>query len=189
MKRGSSFRTKFILCLLGVVPVVWVALLIAPYMDDGLPSVLKNLNEITKSPFAITLCENSRKTVLALLLIYVLVLALLFSNERNYRRREEHGSAKWGVAEKLDRKYRSKEPYYNKVLTQNVSIGLNGRKHRRNLNVLICGGSGAGKTRFYCKPNLLNASCSYIVLDPNGQFVLGYIWSLIQPSSLRIKDT
>lgn len=189
MRKGSSFRTKFILCLLGTIPVIWIAFLIAPYMDAGIFGVLRHLSEITQAPFAIKLCENSRKTVLALLLAYVLALSLCFSNNRNYRHHEEHGSAKWGNPESLNRTYCSKYPYYNKVLTQYVAIGLDGREHKRNLNVVIVGGSGSGKTRFYCKPNLLNASCSYIVLDPNGQFVLGYIWSLIQPSSLRIKDT
>ena len=63
----------------------------------------------------------------------------------------------------------------NKILTQNVAIGLDGRKHRRNLNVLVCGGSGAGKTRFFAKPNIMNANTSFVVLDPNGKEVLGYI--------------
>ena len=171
MKKGSSLRTKIILCLLGTLPVIWIALVIAPYMDEGIPGVLKNLDLITQDPFTITLCENSRKTVLAFLLAYLFGLALYFSNDRNYRRREEHGSAKWGIPERLNRKYRNKDPSYNKILTQTVAIGLNGRKHRRNLNVLVCGGSGAGKTRFYCKPNLLNACCSYIVLDPKGELL------------------
>ena len=57
----------------------------------------------------------------------------------------------------------------NKLLTQHVAIGLDGRKHRRNLNVLVIGGSGAGKTRFYCKPNLMQANTSFVVLDPKGE--------------------
>ncbi len=189
MRKGSSFRTKFILCLLGTIPVIWIAFLIAPYMDAGIIGVLRHLSEITQAPFAIKLCENTRKTVLALLLVYVMVLAVHFSNDRNYRHREEHGSAKWGMPEQLNHKYRHEDPFYNKILTQNVSIGLDGREHKRNLNVVVVGGSGSGKTRAYCKLNLMNGSCSYIVLDPKGQFVLGYIWSLIQPISMRIKDT
>lgn len=79
------------------------------------------------------------------------------------------GSAVWGDAAKLDRKYRAVPDTENKILTQNVRIGLDGRKHRRNLNVLVCGGSGSGKTRFYCKPNLMQANTSLVVLDPKGQ--------------------
>ena len=70
---------------------------------------------------------------------------------------------------------RIKEPTANKILTQNVAIGLDGRRHRRNLNVLVVGGSGAGKTRFYAKPNIMNANTSLIVLDCKGKEVLGYI--------------
>ena len=85
------------------------------------------------------------------------------------------GSAVWGDAAKLDRKYRAVPDTENKILTQNVRIGLDGRKHRRNLNVLVCGGPGSGKTRFYCKPNLMQTNTSLVVLDPNGKEVLGYI--------------
>ena len=84
---------------------------------------------------------------------------------------EEHGSAKWGEAGSVNRKYVSRDPADNKILTRNVSIGLDGRKHRRNLNVLVCGGSGAGKTRFYAKPNLMNANTSFVVLDPKGELL------------------
>ena len=59
----------------------------------------------------------------------------------------------------------------NKLLTQNVRIGLDGRKHRRNLNILVCGGSGAGKTRFFCKPNAMQCNTSMVILDPKGEIV------------------
>ena len=92
------------------------------------------------------------------------------STRKNYRRREENGSAKWGEAKELNKKY--KQPNnYNKILTKNVSLGLNGKKHRRNLNVLVCGGSGAGKTRFYCKPNVMQCNTSMVILDPKGEIV------------------
>lgn len=105
------------------------------------------------NPFQITVCEDSVKTVLMGIGIY-------FSTHRNYRRREEHGSAKWGDAGTLNKKYRDKDPSANKLLTQNVRIGLDGKKHRRNLNILVCGGSGAGKTRFFCKPNAMQCNAT-----------------------------
>lgn len=71
----------------------------------------------------------------------------------------------------VNRKYADKVPTRNKILTQNVSVGLDGRKHRRNLNTLVCGGSGAGKTRFFAKPNLCQANSSYVVLDPKGELL------------------
>ena len=102
-------------------------------------------------------------------------IGIYFSTQRNYRMREEHGSAKWGNARAVDKKYRQSPYSDNKLMTQNVRIGLNAKKHRRNLNTLVCGGSGAGKTRFYCKPNLMQCNTSFVILDPNGKEVLGYI--------------
>lgn len=93
---------------------------------------------------------------------------MYYSTHRNYRKGEEHGSAKWGDPRQICRKYAEKDKSRNVILTQNVRIGLDGRKHRRNLNVLVVGGSGAGKTRFYAKPNVMQANTSYVVLDPNG---------------------
>lgn len=112
-------------------------------------------------------CEDSVKTVLIFLLAYAMGIGVYFSTRRNYRRREEHGSAKWGNAGALNKKYRDKDPSANKLLTQNVRIGLDGKKHRRNLNILVCGGSGAGKTRFFCKPNAMQCNTSFVILDPS----------------------
>ena len=98
-------------------------------------------------------------------------IGIYFSTRRNYRRREEYGSAKWGNTGTLNKKYRDKDPSANKLLTQNVRIGLDGRKHRRNLNILVCGGSGAGKTRFFCKPNAMQCNTSFVILDPKGEIV------------------
>ena len=121
--------------------------------------------------FSVTVCEDSLKTVLIFLLAYGMGIGIYLSTRRNYRRREEHGSAKWGDAGAINKKYRDKDPTENKLLTQNVRIGLDGKKHRRNLNILVCGGSGAGKTRFFCKPNAMQCNTSMVILDPKGEIV------------------
>lgn len=171
MKHDKLSKQNIILYSLGVIPVVWLALLIAPCMADGLPGLIEQFGTVMQNPFKIQLCEDSLKTVLILLLIYGLAIGIYLSTESNYRRREEHGSAKWGTPGSVNKKYADKETEKNKLLTQNVSIGLNGRKHRRNLNVLVCGGSGAGKTRFFAKPNIMNANTSFVVLDPKGELL------------------
>ena len=171
MRQDKLSRTNIILYLCGIIPVVWLALLIAPYLSEGLPGLVANFGNAMNNPFNIQLCEDSARAVLILLLAYGVGLGIYISNDRNYRRREEHGSARWGIAHVVNRKYADKNWAHNKILTQNVSIGMDGRKHRRNLNVLVCGGSGAGKTRFYAKPNLMNADCSYVVLDPKGEML------------------
>ena len=149
----------------------WFGLLSAPCLKDGLVGLIRDFGVITQNPFKIQLCEGSLKTVLIFVGIYGLGIGVYLSSSRNYRRREEHGSAQWGSPVQVNRKYADKVPTRNKILTQNVSVGLDGRKHRRNLNTLVCGGSGAGKTRFFAKPNLCQANSSYVVLDPKGELL------------------
>ena len=171
MNRDNDRQTSIILAVLGILPIVWLGLLIAPSVKGGLPEILPSLMNVMSDPFHIELCEDSVKAVLVLLLCYGMGIGIYFSTRRNYRRREEHGSAKWGNAKAVDKKYRQNPPSENKLMTQAVRIGLNGKKHRRNLNTLVCGGSGAGKTRFYCKPNLMQANTSFVILDPKGEIV------------------
>lgn len=168
----SSKKQKIILSLIGIIPVIWLALLIAPYINDGLAGIIKNITKALDNPFNINFCENSLKTVLFLLLAYGLAIGIYFSTRKNYRRNEEYGSAKWGDVKSICKKYKDfNTPTNNKILTQNFAIGLDGRKHRRNLNLLICGGSGAGKTRFFAKPNVMQCNTSMVILDPKGEIV------------------
>ena len=145
--RDSDRKSAIILSLIGIVPVVWLALLIAPFVKGGLTEIVTGLMKSFEHPFQIQICEDSVKTVLFLFAAYAVGIGIYFSTRRNYRRREEHGSAKWGNA---------------KAVAQ---------KHRRNLNTLVCGGSGAGKTRFYCKPNLMQCNTSFVILDPKGEIL------------------
>ncbi len=171
MRTDKFSKTNLILYSCGLIPVIWFGLLVAPYVDGGLVDIIKNLSIAFSNPFNISICEDSLKTVLIFIMAYVLGLGIYISNDKNYRRREEHGSAKWGKPDIIKKKYMDREVSKNKVLTQNTSIGLDGRQHRRNLNVLVCGGSDAGKTRFYAKPNIMQANTSFIVLDPKGELL------------------
>ncbi len=174
MKRGNN---SLVLCLFGILPVVWLGLLIAPAASGGLPEILARFPAAMNDPFHIELCGDSVKTVLVLLCVYGLSIGVFLSSRRNYRRGEEHGSAKWGNARAVNKKYRAIKPEENKIFTQNVRMGLDDRKHRRNLNTVVVGGSGAGKTRFYAKPNLCQANTSFVVLDPKGELLrdTGYL--------------
>ena len=185
MKQDDK-RTAVILSLIGIIPVVWLALKIAPSVGGGLAAILPELMSVFENPFHIELCEDSVKAVLVLLLCYGMGIGIYFSTRRNYRRREEHGSAKWGEARTVNKKYTQHPKSANKLMTQNVSIGLNAKKHRRNLNTLVCGGSGAGKTRFYCKPNLMQANTSFVILDPKGEIVRD-VGKLLEAKGYEIK--
>ncbi len=153
------------------VPVIWLALLIAPYMDKGLIGALPYLSDAINHPFSFHWCEDTLRTVIIFLLIYGIGIGIYYSTRRNYRRQEEYGSAKWANPKTINKKYADKDIFQNKILSQNVRIGLNGKKHRRNLNTLVIGGSGAGKTRFYGKPNIMQCNTSYVILDPKGEIL------------------
>ncbi|MGF6990539.1 type IV secretion system protein VirD4 [Lachnospiraceae bacterium PM6-15] len=176
--KSDERSNNLMLAVIGIIPVTWLALMVAPYLNEGLPKIITGLTEAMNNPLKLKWCKDSVKAVLIFMGIYAMGIGIVLSSEKNYRRREEHGSAKWGNAKTVDKKYRAKKPEENKLLTQHVRIGLNGKKHRRNLNVMVVGGSGAGKTRFYAKPNIMQASnTSYVVLDPKGEIVrdTGYL--------------
>ena len=163
-------RQNCILYVCGILPVVWLSLLAAPLLEGGLGTLLKGFGTALENPFHIVWCDKSLKTLLIFLMLYGLGIGIYVSNERVYRRREEQGSARWGNPLSIAKRYQQ-GGNANKLLTQQVALGLDGRKHRRNLNVLVCGGSGAGKTRFYAKPNIMNANTSFVVLDPKGELL------------------
>lgn len=165
MKEDSN-ETYVILFIVGIIPVIWLALLFAPYLYDGISNNLQQLTQALNQPFQIQWVEDSPRTIFLFLGAYAIGIALYYSTKKNYRFGEEHGSAKWGSAKKINKIYASSQMIDDKIFTQNVRISYDSRKHRRNLLSLVVGGSGAGKTRFYAKPNLLQANTSFVVLDP-----------------------
>lgn len=155
--------------IMGIIPIVWLALLIAPYTNGGLANIVNNYSNIFENPFKIEIAKSSLKTIVIFLGIYAIGISLYYSQKKHFRSKEEHGSAKWGNVHQINKKYMQLPQSENKILTQNVKLGLDGKKHRRNLNVMVVGGSGTGKTRFYCKPNIMQCNTSFVVLDPKGE--------------------
>lgn len=169
-------KTKSVWYLMGLLPAVWLGLLVAPAASGGLFGIIRQFPAAMQHPFHIIWCEDSGKAVLFFVAAYGLLVGAVLSTRRNYRRGVEHGSAKWGSPERLNRKYCAKPPEPNKVFTQHIRMGLDGRKHRRNLNTVVVGGSGAGKTRSYAKPCLYEACLSpkgpsFVCLDPKGELL------------------
>ena len=167
--RNGEKKSSIIFVLCGILPVVWFALLTAPYMESGLIGILQGWNRAFKKPFDITICEDSLRTVLIFLLCYLCGIGIYLATRRNYRKGEEHGSAAWGDAREINKRYSDKNFTANKIMTQHVRISYNSRKHRRNLLTVVIGGSGSGKTRHYGKVNLYQANTSFVVLDPKGE--------------------
>ena len=172
MSKPNEDRTAALILIgIGIVPVIWAALIVAPFLSEGLTGIVEGLASGMREPFSIQWCEESPKSILLFLLMYGMGIGIYFATRQNYRHGEEHGSAKWGTAKEVNHKYADKRSDQNILLTNHVKIGLDGRKHRRNLNVLVVGGSGAGKTRFYAKPNILQANTSFVALDPKGELL------------------
>lgn len=171
MNTDSNYP-KWVYCI-GLIPTIWLGILIAPSVNGGLPQIIKDFSNIISNPFHFTWCDNSLKVILVFIVVYVMAITLYISTKKNYRRREEHGSAKWGNATEINKKYKQTPIENNKILTQNVVIGLNGKKHRRNLNVLVCGRKSVQvKQDFIGKPNVMQCgSSSYVVLDPKGEIL------------------
>lgn len=162
--------TLIILCIL-VLPVAWFALILAPIMteDVNLMGVLDGLNAAMAQPFNIRWVETSPKYLFLFIGLYATCVMAWAVTRRRTRPLEEYGSAQWGDVRQITKKYASQESSANLLMTQNFRLGLDSHKHRRNLNVLVVGGSGAGKTRFYAKPNILQGNTSFVVTDPKGE--------------------
>ena len=162
-------QVELVFYFVGAVFIAWLSVLVAPCIHKGLFDAIIYLNEAMNSPFSFELCQDTLKCILISESIYSFSYLTYYYNRKNYRRNEEYGSAKWANNKAVNKKYTEKDYYSNKILSQNVRIGLDGRRDRRNLNTLVIGGSGAGKTRFFGKPNLMQCNTSFVVLDPKGE--------------------
>ena len=174
MSRQQNRKNMIIMFALLIPVVIWFALKLAGCYEPelGLFDLFERLAESLNYPLDIEFNEYSLKTVLVFLLLYAMGIGIYFSSSEKRRPGEEHGSAEWGSVSALARKYTDRSNRFNNlILSQSMRLGLNAKKHRRNLNVLVVGGSGAGKTRFYAKPNILQCNSSFVVADPKGELM------------------
>ena len=177
--------------------VLWLAAIAAYAYEDGMNLFqwMGRFSQVLERPFAIGWTPYTLKCMLGSLLLYGCGIALYYSSRENRRPGEEYGSAKWGSPKELNRKYMDHQHKdANIILTQRVRLGMDGYITQRNMNVLVVGGSGSGKTRFFCKPNIYSANCSYLITDPKGELLRaagallaaqGYevrVFNLIDPS-------
>lgn len=163
-----------ILCL----PVVYFAMVTASVYIPGenILALLERISTIVRRPDLLRWTAYTSRFLLVFLLLYGGGVLLYYADHENRRPGEEYGSAKWGNARELNKRYADRDGK-NVILTKRVSIGLDGYKHRRNLNILVVGGSGSGKTRFFCKPGIMSVNCSYLIVDPKGEMLrsTGYL--------------
>ena len=161
--------------LIGIIPVVWLALLLAQSLGGGLPELLRNLTVALEQPTNIVWTDKSLPTILICLAAYGMAVLLYRTNQGRTRDGEEHGSAAWATPASVNAQFAQKDSI---PLTQHVRLGLDTHKHRRSLNVLVIGGSGAAKTRSFVLPNILTANTNYVITDPKSEVLLatgGYL--------------
>jgi len=160
------------------VPVIYMAIVLACSYEVGtnLLVLMERFGLLLGRPDLLRWTAHTPKCILGVLVCYGLAVTLYYSDHENRRPGEEYGSAKWGNARELNKQYADRDGK-NVILTKRVSIGLDGYKHRRNLNILVVGGSGSGKTRFFCKPGIMSVNCSYLIVDPKGEMLrsTGYL--------------
>ena len=161
--------------LIGTISVVWLALLLAQSLGGGLPELLRNLTSALEQPTNIVWTDKSLPTILICLAAYGMAVLLYRTNQGRTRDGEEHGSAAWATPASVNAQFAQKDSI---PLTQHVRLGLDTHKHRRSLNVLVIGGSGAAKTRSFVLPNILTANTNYVITDPKSEVLLatgGYL--------------
>ena len=157
--------------LLGIFSVCLAVVAASAYKEGGNIFVwMGHFSEVLKRPSLLRWTPYTVKCIVIVLLLCAFAVLLYRSDREKRRPGGEYGTAKWGAAETMNQKYADKDGP-NVILTQHVSIGMDGYKHQRNLNVLVVGGSGSGKTRYFCKPGLMDANCSYLVVDPKGEML------------------
>mgnify|MGYP004647359247 FL=1 len=154
------------------VPVIYMAMVLACSYEAGtdLFALMERFGLLLGRPDLLRWTAYTPRCILGALVCYGLAVTLYYSDHENRRPGEEYGSAKWGSARELNKQYADPNGK-NVILTKHVSIGLDGYKHQRNLNILVVGGSGSGKTRFFCKPGIMSVNCSYLIVDPKGEML------------------
>lgn len=159
--------------LAGLPGIWWVAILLADAIQPGrnLFELMEVLTEKLNHPFQFHYTEYTIKSMLVCTLLYAAGIGIFYSSQKNYRRGEEHGSARWGDARQICKKYSQKPYSQNILLTQNFRISLDTHKHRRCLNILVVGGSGAGKSRGFALPNIMQCCCSMVITDPKAELL------------------
>lgn len=171
--KRKSFRSAAPVWAAFVIPIVWLAVLMAGCYTPGMTifDLAAQFSEVTQTPFSLHWTPYTMKFIGIFLLLYGGAILFYYTGQKNTRPGEEHGSASWGSVRELDKKYRDKDAGKNVILTQHLQMSMNGKLHRRNLLQIIVGDSGSGKTRFLAKPNLMLANASFIRTDPKGEML------------------
>ena len=189
--RQRHYRGDGLTWIVFLPVVLWLGALAATAYREGMNLLdwMGSFAAALEHPLTLRWDTHTPAFLLGAMALYAGGIFFYYSTRQNRRPGEEQGSARWGSVRALDKKYRDRDPEKNAILSQNLRMSLDGKKHRRNLLQIVVGGSGSGKTRFLVKPNIFLANASYIVTDPKGEILRAAGPLLLQRGyTLRVFD-
>lgn len=168
-------KPSLIFILVGAVLAGYLGYLINGAWAEGIAfnEFMDRFNEVCAVPFANYYNSNTVKAVAIALGIYAMAIVMYYTSQRNYMPGKEFGTARFENPKQVNKILADKDENFNRILSQNVKMSLDFRRLKLNGNILICGGSGAGKTFYEVKPNLMQMphNCSFICTDPKGEIL------------------
>lgn len=143
------------------------------YKGIEISEFMSRLNEVLSKPFRWYFNDNTLFLIVFVLVVYGMIVLMYYSSRRNLMPGKEYGTAKIESPATINKVIQDEDVDFNRILSQNLRMSLNFRKLKLNGNILICGGSGAGKTFYEVKPNLMQMphNCSFICTDPKGEIL------------------
>ncbi len=171
----SKKKPSKVFLILGAILAAYFGYLLGGAWEEGmgLMDFIDRFNEVLKKPFANYYNENTVKIIVMAVITYAMAVLMYYTSQRNYMPGREFGTARFESPAKANKILMDKDENYNRILSQNVRMSLDFRRLKLNGNILICGGSGAGKTFYEVKPNLMQMphNCSFICTDPKGEIL------------------
>lgn len=168
-------KVPWIMLIIGGILAAYLGYLLGGAWHQGIEfnEFFERFNEVLSKPFANYFNANTPKMIVIVVVTYIVALLMYYTSRRNLMPGKEYGTAKIENPATINKVIQDKDENFNRILSKNLRMSLNFRKLKLNGNILICGGSGAGKTFYEVKPNLMQMprNCSFICTDPKGEIL------------------
>lgn len=171
--RTTKKKPSVLLILLGAVASAYLGYLVNGAWKQGMEfnAFLEAFNRVLANPLADYYNAGTLKAIVISLLVFLVAVIMYYTSQRNYMPGREFGTSELASVKQVNKLLSDKTEENNRILSQNVRMSLDTRHTGLNNNVLIIGGSGAGKTFYEVKPNLMQRNTSFIVTDPKGEIL------------------
>ena len=166
-------KPNFFMIVVGAIASVFLGYLVAGAWREGIEfnEFMERFQVVCAYPLADYYNEFTVRMIIYALLTYTIVVIMYYTSQRNFMPGREFGTAKLANIKQVNKLLADKVESNNRILSQNVRLSLNTRQTQLNNNILIIGGSGAGKTFYEVKPNLMQLNTSFIATDPKGELL------------------